>query len=1302
MFTTGGLCDILIDMNPIYSKYKERFIQISGNNRSIFVKAIVKKYNFDIGAIMENRSDTDDFTDFLWHGRRSFSLLNDKVVQKMLKQAAKTDSVNEIGERLSGEEEALASDVVEVRKKRGPKPLTPLQKIVTGQLNNLRYLKREVEEMEKETGLYDLYIGFPFVIGQLTDDIQLRAPLLLFPAHIHIEKDEATLTLTPGQPVMLNKAFILAYAKEHNIPTDKLIQEFDPQADDTFKNPYDVVDYLNANGFKLRSTKRKSLQAFDAGYLPSDMPEVKNFAVIGKFPLANAIYNDYLALEKDNLTTPAIDALLSPKKTRRELRLDEKRKAKEAKRKKRDRELQNPTFYPINALDYAQENALQEITKQDNIVIYGPPGTGKSQTIVNIISDALCKGKRVLVVSQKRAALDVVFSRLGKLNSKAVLIPDPEKDKLAFFDRLRTMHAAAYASGYAEEQAYYKKVEFDIRKEVDTLQSISDALFTKTDFGLTLQEMYAGSYNIGKDSKDYKLYNKLLKTPIAGRNYPELKEDLRLIRDKNLARFYLERAELVKTNEMVEHVLPEIDMHKLKEAKAFIDKILSKPIVPFDSAKYPYSRYLVAFYLENAATERRDIKRVAKMVAGYEHPGSHRFLSVAAFPLFWPIYPFVKHSFSRKTEGIMIDLNVAKSMLDERTEEYKPLSKVLDKEGYALAVGGLINGNSYFLKKLSDALDNYVKVRDMNAALNQLNASVKDILEFAALNSDGDAESMTEVLNKVLPMRIYKEIVSMDAEVESFLSKTVTFDSMRNRILQLKADQREISAALAMSKCNEAYATYFKEAPDAKDFLYDIQKQRGLRPLRQMFDFFGEYLLRLFPCWLLSPEVVSTILPLKRDLFDLVVFDEASQIFIENALPAMYRGSKVVIAGDSKQLRPTAGFVKKYFGNGSQDSSFDLSTQAALEVESLLDLATARYYPVHLTYHYRSKYAELIDFSNAAFYENKLQIAPDNEKNFSEPPIERIKVKGSWQNRHNHEEAVAVVRLVKNIFNRREENESIGIVTFNMEQKEYIEDMLDLEADKSQLFRRQLFQERNRVVDGENISLFVKNLENVQGEERDIIIFSVGYARNDYDRVVAQFGSLSMEGGENRLNVAVTRAKKKVYVVTSIEPEELDKNETTKNAGPKLLKKYLAYARAVSNGDTAEVKDILATMHRTKDVIDPIGAYELQIKEQLEKLGYEVDINLGNTDYKLSLGIYDRELGRYVLGVECDYRAFHSSPSVLERDVYRFKFLESKGWAIVRVWSRDWWLSRTKVLNDLVTVIERRKAVMRDKIFMNK
>ena len=248
------------------------------------------------------------------------------------------------------------------------------------------------------------------------------------------------------------------------------------------------------------------------------------------------------------------------------------------------------------------------------------------------------------------------------------------------------------------------------------------------------------------------------------------------------------------------------------------------------------------------------------------------------------------------------------------------------------------------------------------------------------------------------------------------------------------------------------------------------------------------------------------------------------------------------------------------------------------------------------------------------------------------------------------------------------------------------------------LLQKRIYQRTKPHIDGEDQSIFVKNLENVQGDERDIIIFSIGYARNDYDKVVAQFGSLSMEGGENRLNVAITRAKKKVYVITSIEPEELTAVDDAKNNGPKLLKKYLQYARAVSERRELEVKHILSSFDIKPKEDDEVGAYEEQIKAELEKLGYTVDTNLGNTDYKLSLGIYDHELGRYVLGIECDYQSYKSGESVLERDVYRIKFLESRGWKIVRVWSRDWWQSRQKTLDDLVQKIERQKALLRKQI----
>ncbi len=1240
-------------MQTIYKKYKERLIEISGRNRSLFLRRIVKKYSYDLGAVLDS---IEDFESFLWQKKRNYIIINDKIIKKLAKQVG----------FIPHEDEKPLETVLQAR-----------------HLADLKYLKREVEELEKETGRYELYIGYPFVAGIIGQDIQIKAPLILFPVQIEVEKDTAKLKSIPNQPVMLNKSFALAYAKEYNIKIDGIVQEFDPLHEEVFRNAFDVVEHLNQNGFKIKYQKRKSFLAFDLSKdIQNDGLELKNMAVLGRFPLANAIYNDYLLLEKNNLSTPALETLL---------------KGRSPALKKRRKEIFLPP-YAINDLDYAQENAIDQINRHDNVVIYGPPGTGKSQTIVNIISDALCKNKKVLVVSQKRAALDVVFSRLNKLNSKAMLLPDPEKDKLYFFDRIKQAHTLTMANNFADSQVRYDKNEMDINKEVETLKTISDTLFTKTPFGLSLQEMYAKSYNIGKDTKDYKFYKAMKGTNIINRNYQELLDDLTVIKDKNLPRLYTAKIQLIKDNPMVEHIKDDLDMHKLKEAHAFLTKLLSEKIKPFDFSKYTYSRYLTTFYLEDAASSRKSIQRVADIITKIKHPVLSKWVSISAFPVLWFIYPILKMKFNSLSQDIMIDLNIAKHALEEYSQQYSLLKKVLDKEGYALAIGGLLNGNMELIKKLIEALENYVTVRDMKKELGSLNQSVLEILDFAYQNSAKDLVSFQTAIESIMPIRIYHEIIKNNDYFEERLSKTVMFDSLRERILNLKAEQRELSKALAMDKFSYEYAEFYNSDECRKDYLYQIEKLRGLWPVRRMLEYFHEYLFRLFPCWLLSPQAVSTILPLKKNLFDLVVFDEASQIFIEAAIPSIYRGARVVVAGDNKQLRPTSGFVRRYLGDDSFDYNMDLSTQAALEVESLLDLAAAKYQRVNLSYHYRSNSSELIDFSNMAFYENKLQIAPNITRDYANPPIERIKVKGSWKLRHNHEEAATVVKLVKNIFRDRKQNESIGIVTFNIEQKEYIEDLLDLEAEKFPSFRKQLEKERNRVVDGENASLFVKNLENVQGDERDIIIFSIGYAKNVYDRVVAQFGSLSIEGGENRLNVAITRAKKKIYVVTSIEPEELDKIENTKNNGPKLLKKYLQYVRAVSDKNENEIKFLLSDFENKPKSDDFCGAYEEQIKQELEKLGYVVYTNLGNTDYKLSLGVYDTTLNRYILGIECDYQAFRASDSILERDVYRIKFLESRGWKIVRVWSRDWWQSRKKVLSNLVELIEKQKKELKKEV----
>ncbi|MGN0768293.1 MAG: AAA domain-containing protein [Christensenellales bacterium] len=705
-------------MQRIYKKYKDRFIEISGKSRALFTRSIIKKYSFDLGALMPFL-DLDGFYSFLWKEKDSFELINEKIAKKIAKAADKTDE------------------------------LSPTAAPAEKQLSDLRYLRREVEEIQKETGKYDLYVGFPYVFGKIGADITVKAPLLLFPVALEIDKDSAILTHIENQPIIINRSLVLAYCNENRIKSDGILSEFDPLSESTFSCVQDVITYLEKNGIKLVHQKRKTIVPFDpVKEINQNFIEVKYMAVLGRFPLANPIYNDYEILEKENLSTPSIDLLL------------------QGKTKKEKRQKNVPVTYTINDLDYSQENAIDQINQKSNIVIYGPPGTGKSQTIVNIISDALCKNKRVLVVSQKRAALDVVFSRLGKLNSKAMFIPDPEKYKFDFFERIRQTHTQVMREDYSAAQKKFQHNEININREIGTLENISKVLFSPTEFGLSLQEMYAQSYNIGKDSKDYRLYEELLKTSAAKRNYPELYETIRYLKDKDVPKLYIDREKAVASNPMITHLKTDIDVHKLREAYSFVSKIASSDLPPFDFSLYPHSRYLATFYLEKTANNRPDMTELANIIMQVENKSLCSWLKASYFPVLWWLFPFIKLRHLKLRENIIIDLNIALKAFKIFEEPFALLQDVLDDEGYSLVMGGVINGNSVFLKGLKEALENYVSVRDMNKALNELTQEMRDVLDFSYENSDKTYAGVNEVLNKVIPLRIYHEIVKNDYYIE--------------------------------------------------------------------------------------------------------------------------------------------------------------------------------------------------------------------------------------------------------------------------------------------------------------------------------------------------------------------------------------------------------------------------------------------------------------------------------------------------------------------------------------------------------
>ena len=527
------------------------------------------------------------------------------------------------------------------------------------------------------------------------------------------------------------------------------------------------------------------------------------------------------------------------------------------------------------------------------------------------------------------------------------------------------------------------------------------------------------------------------------------------------------------------------------------------------------------------------------------------------------------------------------------------------------------------------------------------------------------------IANDVLKNQLFnKRISEFEATHRDLFQNIDNFSgiisSLSNAITKKqKLTRTKLRTILASNMANMRYSKRYME------MLRVIESRRkwSVNKFVKKFDY---ELFNSIKIWLLTPEVVSELLPLEKGLFDLVIFDEASQMYVEKGVPSIQRAKKVVIAGDSKQLRPSnlgAGRIDY----DEDDLPEDEEVPAALEEDSLLDLARFKYQPVLLNFHYRSKYEELIAFSNYAFYGGRLYVSP-NMSIPDKPPIEVHKLEdGLWANRENLAEARYVVGLLKEFFKTRKHNETIGVITFNSSQRDLIDDLIDDECAKDSSFAVQIRSELERRDNGEDIGLFIKNIESVQGDERDVIIFSIGYARNVNGKVVRQFGWLNQKGGENRLNVAISRAKGKVHIVTSIYPSELQV-EDTKNDGPKILKKYLEYAFAVSSGDKDGARQILHSFADTEDssaIVTFDSVLEEQVYDALVDCGYKVETQVGIGGYSIDLAI--KQGGVYALGIECDGKLYHSSKSARERDYHRQKYLESRGWKIHRIWSTNWW-----------------------------
>ena len=1082
-----------------------------------------------------------------------------------------------------------------------------------------RQICREANKELRDKGQNNLYIGYPFVKGRLTgENFNVRGPLILFPIEAEATPEKIVLRIDESRDTQFNSALILANYKFNGIKDalpDVAIDDLAPG--DFFTS---ALDFYEDNHIFIENDNDDELIVFEE-YKKETFPSFNNgelylepCAVFGRYPVCdNAIQKDFEDILDNGIINNLLEKLLEgvvdietiddSYEGEFELPIDE-----------RELVISEHDLNYINDLNSSQEAVIKAANSLDSLVVQGPPGTGKSQTIASLIADAATRGKTVLMVSEKKTALDVVYSRLGDLSRYALLIDDVSNKNL-FYKQLEQIMTRAN-TGRARSDSL-SEITMDIDDAIKDLERVADALFSTNErIGTEPYKLYLENEKFEFEDEEEREVASILAghtIDIVDWDYPRLKR----------CYDFFSKGDILECCVKIEAIYDEFPL--IEYIKEGLSTSESYSLVD-------------------------DAEKVQSAILEWQGKGFlSRFFSKGALNDS-VVMPFVNKYLTIHHQTAFTWLSENINDLTEATKRFRVFQA--DKPIY---------------DKLNEDELTYLK------------AVYKSSLD---LEGDLDCINFT-VYNYVL----FTFIDLFQHENRELFHTIYNFDSVVKEISRLINEKKKITKA-RLVQILEQSANDMRISKRGREINRSVESRRRMSINR----FVNKYSFELFKfirIWLLTPEVVSEIIPLQNGIFDLVVFDEASQMYVEKGLPSILRAKKVVVAGDSKQLRPSS------LGSGRLEISEDELPEdedipASLEEESLLDLARAKYRDILLNFHYRSNYEELIAFSNYAFYKAGLYVSP-NVRVPKNPPIEVLKIdNGLWTKRANVPEAKKVVELLKWILSARRNNETIGIITFNISQRDMIDDLIDEEVAADPKFAAQIRNELGRTQDGQDIGLFVKNIESVQGDERDIIIFSVGYARNENGRIIRNFGWLNQKGGENRLNVAVSRAKKKVYVVTSINPEELQV-EDAKNNGPRFLKKYLEYAFAISNRDNEAARNVL---HSFGDQVNP-GEYvtfdsifEEQVYDALKEEGYDVDTQVGIGGYSIDLAV--KHEGNYILGIECDGKLYHSSKSARERDYHRQKYLESRGWVIHRIWSTNWWDNPSNEIRKISRIVDSR------------
>ena len=1235
-------------------------------------------------------------------------------------------------------------------------------------VKTLKSISKKAKEMLVEKGINVLYLSFGMLNWRESEDsnIWYKSPLVLIPVKITNESADKPFYIERYEDeVITNQTLKYKLSSDYNI----ILPEMDEDSE--------IEDYLSD---------------------VSKMAQVLEWSVSSEVKLSTFSFskiNMYLDI-KDNEAT-----ILKNCNVKSLLGISDVKNSNNETSDSNDNSRVNNRviLHSVVDADSSQEDAIILAKSGKSFVLQGPPGTGKSQTITNIIADSLACNKKVLFVSEKLAALSVVFSKLkhANLDDFCLELHSNKTDKksvVAELNRTLSMHQSTLSSKAQDELDELISVENDLNKYATVLHAELDTI------NMSLYKLYGMISKFAKAKEiEYVIKNISLKGDIylkkaiialnkyvgyensIGYNYKmnswygyvnydcsyAYKIDL-----KNNYKTFLSRVsemqllcsdikdvtgaecstihELARSENKLEilgkikYFTPKlVDKSMLKniidlseKSKKISDEITTERNIveiAFNESIYSidiegllerYTKQYTSIFKVFKSTYKSDKNELKSMLNNVDKKLTNAELiyllkhSINVVNLRkklqtpqMQINELLQEEFAIENadwQSIIADLKSFEKLALGQDELGKIRS--LSKDEYVNMQDSMLTckarihdflvTNEDVLKFISNGYDSNLfgfekcEIKDLEIKINCCLETIEEIdnwLMFVKLIDELKNDGLIDFVDKTIAQNIsvseildvyrlsfYKQWVHYVFEHNKILSgfDRLSQDSLVERFKNKDRMQFDISKAYINAELskNRPNMSMVAAGSAVSVLIREGVKKRKLMPIRVLFEKVPELIRKLKPCLLMSPLSVSTYLGSDTIEFDLVIFDEASQIFPEDALGAIYRAKQVIVVGDSKQM-PPSNFFSASAGTDEDDNDY---TEDVGDYESILDMCSQCYRKNSLKWHYRSRSEDLIAFSNKNYYKNELITFPSSQLGNSNFGVSLEYVEDGIYDRTSRSNRKEAERVADLVFEHFEANAklSIGVVSFSQSQQ----DLIDYVINK----RRELNPEFEKFFKEDVLEpFFVKNLETVQGDERDVIIFSVGYAKSADGKFLHNFGPLNKQGGERRLNVAVTRAKCKVVMVSSIKHFDIDEKRTSA-IGAKHLKEYLDFAE---NGIDALRREIVVDPDALPD-----SDFEVDVYDVLVDAGYKVDMQVGSSGYKIDLAVKHPKKHCYVLAVECDGAAYHSSKTARDRDRLRQEILERLGWTFYRVWSTDWFktnkLAKERLLQAVKDAIE--------------